>query len=194
MESMAKLSFLHTLARAKAATFRGRDAASADILSTQRARLITPQSNKRQRESLLTLGRGDHLMSQSALRSLAHDGWTKSDPTSLWTDSTRSTLRFRSDDASERPSIATLRFRAFLNADKAQSISLFAASQELAKVSFGPDSERQSVRVAIPFNAYSADDVFELTIKVHMAVSPKELGLGDDGRTLGVALLGLQLS
>lgn len=193
MDTSGKRAYLHSLARAKSALFCIRDAASAEILSIEIGTQNSRQKDQPQSEALMIAGRGDHLTSLSALRTLAREGWTKTDATTLWTECARSTIRFRVGDTTERPTTAVLNLRAFLNAENAQSITLAAGEQRLATVKFGPGSEVQSVRVAIPAQAFSSNDILELVINVQAPSSPKELGLGDDARMLGVALTGLRL-
>lgn len=183
---------MRQLARAKIIEFVARDAPTAEILSNHDENVPAGAKGGAARESLLALGSGDHVTSSAALGALAREGWSR-DLAVVWSDSTRSTMRFRVDETQAFPLAAALDLVAFLSAKKSQTIILYSGAEISANVKFDAESKRRLVQFDIPPSAKARDGTVHLAIEILEATSPLDLGLSTDDRKLGVALLGLEL-
>jgi hypothetical protein len=127
------------------------------------------------------------------------EGWSKeTDTWAHWTDGTHATIRLRKQDGLERGSELQMRIGAFvppqhprqrvtvsLNGKRIGAIELTDA-----QVAQGP----AAITLPIPADAGSCGEDLLLQLDLPDAESPKSLGLSDDFRRLGIAMVELWLT
>jgi hypothetical protein len=126
------------------------------------------------------------------------EGWSeKVDEWAHWTDGPRATLRLGKQHRSERGSALEMTLSAFVPPQHPrQRVTVSLNGRQLgvielteAQVGSGP----AKIHLPVPSGVDSCGDEMLLTLDLPDAQSPKSLGLSDDFRRLGIAMIELRL-
>ncbi len=127
------------------------------------------------------------------------EGWSKeTDTWAHWTDGRRATIRLRKQDGIERGSELQMRLGAFVPPQHPrQRVTISLNGKRIgdielteAQVAAGPTA----IHLPVPADAGSCGDELLLQLDLPDAQSPKNLGLSDDFRQLGIAMVELWLT
>jgi len=127
------------------------------------------------------------------------EGWsTETDSWAHWTDGTRATIRLRKQQGIERGSQLQMRVSAFVPPQHPrQRVAVSLNGRRLgvieltgAQVAGGPTA----IHLPVPAEAGSCGDDLVLQLDLPDAESPKSLGLSEDFRRLGIAMVELWLT
>ena len=127
------------------------------------------------------------------------EGWSQeADDWARWTDGTRATIRLRKPNGIERGGELQMRVGAFVTPQyPRQRVTVSLNGRRLGVIEL---TESQvavgltGIRLAVPAGAGSCGDELLLQLELPDARSPKSLGLSDDARRLGIAMVELWLT
>ena len=115
-------------------------------------------------------------------------GWAYPEQWGVWTEGTKAKVVL--PIPAGNPKALTMDFRAFLTASHLkQSVEVFVNNAFNQKVTFNQDQGNQII-IDLPQN--DSRDYIAIELRLPNAKSPKELGIGDDIRPLGVGLTGVE--
>lgn len=122
------------------------------------------------------------------------EGWSGAEENFTWTDANRAVLRIPVSK-SESDIILSAVFHAFVRPDygvNEQRVNVLVNGHEVGKWVI-TDSAVKEQEVVIPKNILDYS-LMEIVFELPDAVSPKEVGLSEDGRTLGIAVQSVTLN
>jgi hypothetical protein len=115
-------------------------------------------------------------------------GWSAAEPWGRWTEGRRASLRFAIDAATESQLTLHVRASALIGGSKKrQDVVVTVNNFRLGEWAFEQSGIfERSIR--IPASAFRQDGVFHVDLEISSPASPRDIGLGDDTRALGIAL------
>ena len=117
-------------------------------------------------------------------------GWSPPETQFRWTEAKETGLTFRVNGI--RDLVLTLKVQAFVsNQHPEQRLNLSFNRKPVASFSFN-DTSTHEINVVLPSSVMRQQNLLEFFLPD--AVAPASLGIGDDNRTLGVALYWIQFS
>lgn len=127
-------------------------------------------------------------------RRAAEEGWSSPENWGTWSTGRRATLVFALDHVPAGDLVMTLEAQAFVNRRQPrQAVEVRANGVVLQTLVYERPQDVETRRVAIPHGAVRGERLV-VEFVLPDAASPRELGLGDDGRKLGLGLIALRLS
>lgn len=121
-------------------------------------------------------------------------GWSHAEPTGTWTSATTARLSFQLVEIPRRDMMMTLTAHPFLGDGKidAQVVRIRVGRFTVAHLRFS-DPGFSEHRIKIP-SAWLQEGKLNLDLSIPKAVSPLDLGLSSDGRTLGIKVKSARIS
>lgn len=124
-------------------------------------------------------------------RFLVH-GWSEAEPDWQWTDGNSAALEFEMP-ASDRPLVLRAKMSGVAKEPELpfQPVDVFANGTQIARWEVGALAE---FRAVIPAGTVNSRRTLALEFRIPRAISPKELGFGDDQRLLGLCWHEIEIS
>jgi hypothetical protein len=118
-------------------------------------------------------------------------GWSSAETALRWTEAKEAGLVFRADSIQDV--VLTAKLHAFVISKRhpEQRLSIAFNGKPVARLSFD-DELTHEISVVLPSNIMRQENLLELFLPD--AVSPKSLGVGEDARSLGIAVYWIQFS
>jgi len=122
---------------------------------------------------------------------LLHEGWFPPEPWGVWSDGTQKALLFLPIPIKQTDDDLILRasFHAFVsNTFPEKKINIFMNSQQVDSVTFHYGMDYYNWQYQIQSGTMTDRSKIELSFEVDKPMSPKEIGLSEDTRKLGIGL------
>lgn len=115
-------------------------------------------------------------------------GWSGPEPWGRWTEGPRATLRLSAEARSGSDLVLNLRALAFLGSKRRQEVVVNVNDLRVGEWIFvEPDVVEKSFR--IPASALRPDHILDIELKIGSPERPRDIGLNDDPRWLGLGLI-----
>ena len=119
-------------------------------------------------------------------------GWSDPEASHTWMDGNEAEVNIRLSHIPPRM-LATFLVRAFIDEEKLprQRYRILLNGDELAESEI---TSQEPAEISVTIDAYDVNRILRLTFKAPDAASPRNLGIGADGRQLGLALINFRLT
>jgi hypothetical protein len=184
LKALASLPRLLRDARARSSAFRDEHSCGTNL-----DMMLKLAGEPQDMQLTYALGSTIHFNSDIDARGYLGRGWGSGRPHGFWTEGPLAELFIRCEHRPDSPINVRIFLTPFLSAGHPQAVAISVNGVSLARWDFPDDEERRPRwrELTIPANLAASDEI-AMRLHVDHPLSPKQVGLSEDPRALGVLM------